>query len=61
MDRFRLLFIPATGFCLASSLLAQDLSQPHVEGQILVRFVPGAAAVDRDVARGALLPPKNGC
>ncbi len=61
MDRFRLLFIPATGFCLASSLLAQDLSQPFVEGQILVSFVPGAAAVDRDVACGALLPPKNGC
>ncbi|TDJ44171.1 MAG: hypothetical protein E2O51_07000 [Gammaproteobacteria bacterium] len=56
MNRFRLLLIPAAGFCLASSLLAQDLSQPYVEGQILVRFAPGAAAVDRDVARRALLP-----
>ncbi len=61
MHRFRLLLIPAVGFCLASSLLAQGLSQPYVEGQILVRFAPGAAAADRDVARGALLPPKNGC
>jgi hypothetical protein len=37
-------------------LAAQDLSQPFVEGQVLVRFAPGLAAAQRDATRDALLP-----
>ena len=37
-------------------LAAQDLSQPYVEGQVLVRFAPGLAATQRDATRDALVP-----
>jgi len=56
MPRFGLLLILLAGVFQAASLFAQDLSQPYVEGQVLVRFAPGAAAADRAATRNALLP-----
>ncbi|NNC65873.1 MAG: S8 family serine peptidase [Gammaproteobacteria bacterium] len=56
MPHRRILVAVFLGVSLVSPLLAQDLSQPYVEGQVLVRFAPGAAAVERDAARNALLP-----
>jgi subtilisin family serine protease len=56
MSQRRILVALFLGVSLVSPLLAQDLSQPYVEGQVLVRFAPGAAAVERDAARNALLP-----
>jgi subtilisin family serine protease len=38
---------------------AQISSEPYVEGQMLVRFAPGAAATDRIAIRGALLSPTS--
>lgn len=56
MSRTRILIPLLAGALLGPPLLAQDLSEPYVENQVLVRFAPGAAAAERNTARNALLP-----
>ena len=56
MNHFRLLCVFLAGFYLSMPLTAQDLTQPYIDSEVLVRFAPGAATADRAVARGALLP-----
>lgn len=59
MTRFGIRLVLVFGLFQSSALLAQDLTQPYVEGQVLVRFQPGLAAADRAAARGALLPTSS--
>ncbi|HEY5667225.1 MAG TPA: S8 family peptidase [Gammaproteobacteria bacterium] len=56
MTRFGIRLALVFGLFQTSAVLAQDLTQPYVEGQVLVRFQPGLAAADRAAVRGALLP-----
>ena len=56
MHRFSALLGLLLAALTSMPLAAQDLSQPFVEGQVLVRFAPGLGTAQRDAARDALLP-----
>jgi hypothetical protein len=56
MTRFGFRLALTLGLLQASAVMAQDLTQPYVEGQVLVRFQAGLAAAQRAAIRGALLP-----
>ncbi len=53
LPRFTLLVLT---FTASGIILAQDLSQPYVENEVIVRFVPGSAAADRAAARNSVSP-----
>jgi len=50
---FSIALFAGTIFC--TPLFARDLSQPYVPDQVLVRFVPGAAASERAAVREAVI------